>query len=50
VVAIQPEQSAAQQKRAHLIPTVVEDQALPIGVETLPLIFVLVQMSSIEVP
>src|SRR5690606_38525080 len=34
VVPIQPEESAADEERLHLIPAIIEDQALPFGVKS----------------
>ena len=49
VVAVQPEHPRREQEAAHLVASVVEDEALPIGMETLAGIGMLVEGGSVEV-
>ena len=48
VILVEPEERAAQQKRAHLVAAVVEDERAPVAVLPLPGIFVLVQRRAVE--
>jgi hypothetical protein len=50
VVAVEPEEGAAHEERAHLVPAVIEDEAVPVGVEALAAVGVLVEMGAVEVP
>ena len=49
VVAVEPEHGARHQERAHLVAAVVEDAALPLGVEALARVGVLEEMRAVEV-
>ena len=48
VVLVQPEGGAGEQEAAHLVAAVVEDPAVPLGVEALAAISVLVQFGAVE--
>ena len=48
VVFVQPEGGAGEQEGAHLVATVVEDPAVPFGVEALAAVGVLVQFGAVE--
>ncbi len=48
MVDVQPEQGAAQEKTPHFVPTVVEDEAIPVGVNPLARIGVLEKVGPIE--
>src|SRR6185312_5489973 len=49
VVAIEPEEGAREQERAHLVASVVEDAATPFGMKALPRIGMLEEMRAVEV-
>ena len=49
VVLVEPEQRAREQEAAHLVAAVVEDVAVPVGVEALARIGVLVEVRAVEV-
>ena len=48
MVPLEPEQRAAREEAAHLVPAVVEDEAAPVRVEALPRIAVLVEVCAVE--
>ena len=48
VVAVEPEESTAQQEAADLVPAVVEDVAAPIRMKTLSRVLVLEEMGTVE--
>ena len=48
VVLVQPEGGAGEQEAAHLVAAVVEDPAVPLGVEALAAISVFVQFGAVE--
>ena len=48
VVLVQPEGGAGEQEAVHLVAAVVEDPAVPLGVEALAAISVLVQFGTVE--
>ena len=49
VVAVEPEERAADQEAPHLVAPVIEDVAAPVGVETFARVAVLVEMGAVEV-
>ena len=49
VVDVQPVEGAREQEGAHLVPSIVEDVALPVLVEALTGILVLVEVGSVEI-
>jgi len=50
MVLLHPEQGTAEKKGSNLVPTVVEDVALPFRVETALGIGVLKEMGAVEIP
>ena len=50
VVALEPEQGRADEELADLVAAVVEDRALPVGVEALARVLVLVERGAVEPP
>src|SRR5690349_6791204 len=48
MVPVEPEESAAQEEAPHLVPPVVEDEALPVRVEALARVAVLVEVRPVE--
>ena len=48
VILVEPEHGAAHQEAAYLVPPVVEDVSLPIGMEPLTPVGMLVQVCSVE--
>ena len=48
VIGVEPEQRARGQEAAHLVAAVIEDQAVPVGMEALAGIGVLVEVAAIE--
>ena len=49
MVRVEPEERAREQEAAHLVAAVVEDEAVPVGVEALPRVAVLVEVRAVEV-
>src|SRR4030095_564311 len=47
VLLVEPEQRARQQESAHLVAVVVENRAVPLGVETLPGVSMFVEIGAI---
>src|SRR5687767_4535942 len=49
MILVEPECSAAEKKAANLVSAVVEDQTLPVGMKSEPLVLMFVEMRTVEV-